>query len=247
MDQPCTDAPVGEEPCGPHLDALLWQPIFDRQGRLHGYESLIRLHGQPDTGTAIAASTTAQLWEITREMLAKMCDACSTGAAAQASHHFVNLEKCTLADPRCVDLLRESQQRLARLGCTLVVEITERPLRDPAQHARYLEHLRRLRRHRIPLALDDCPFPLQQEAVELAERLCSYVKIDLRQIGVPLQPCPHASGLQSTLDQPLRQFVERHGVTLIAEVIDSQWQHDFALSLPFSYFQGYHLQRPQRV
>lgn len=229
--------------CELRLQALLWQPIFDRRGGLHGYESLARLHGQLDTGSAIASATPLQLWEITGEMLAKVC-----GAAHQRGlSHFVNLEKSTLADPRSVELLLEARRWLAQHDCRLVVEITERPLAVAALRPQYLEQLRRLHRHGIALALDDCPLPLPGDAVELAERLCRYVKIDLRQAGVPVRPGPEAAAAHAHLAGMLQAGIQHYGIALVAEVIETRWQHDYALSLPFDYFQGYHLQRPQPI
>lgn len=228
---------------GVHLQALLWQPIFDRLGRLHGYESLARLHGHADTGSAIASATPEQLWEITSEMLAKVC----TAPHQRGLSHFVNLEKATLADPRSLELLLEARRWLAMHDCRLVVEVTERPLATAALEAPYLEQLRRLHRHGIALALDDCPLPLPEQPAELAERLCRYVKVDLRQAGVPPQPVADTGPAHARLSRTLHDCIRRYGVALIAEVIETGWHHQYAMSLPFSYFQGYHLQRPHPV
>lgn len=238
---PSIAVPDRPDSSDPRVQTLLWQPIFDRHCQLHGYESLVRLHGHADTGSAIAAATPAQLWEITSEMLAKVC----TARHQRGLSHFVNLEKGTLADPRSVELLLDARRWLAMHDCRLVVEVTERPLADPGLRPYYLEQLRQLHRHGITLALDDCPLPLPEEPQELSERLCHYVKIDLRQAGVPLQPTPDAGEAHARLAGLLHDCVGRYGVALIAEVIETRWHYDYAMSLPFSYFQGYYLHRPR--
>lgn len=225
------------------VEALLWQPVMDRSNQPYGYESLVRLSGQTDTSAAIAAATPAQLWEITREVLSRLCNA----SRCLGTRHFVNLEKSTLAEPRSVDLLLAAQRQLALLDCELVVEITERPLRAPDQQGDYLRNLRRLQATNIALALDDCAFPPPSLHQELAERLCKYVKIDLHQLGIPLQPDACSDDLRASLGAALQRFADHYQVLLIAEVIETQWQYDFAKALPFSYFQGYYLQRPQPV
>lgn len=220
---------------------LLWQPVFDRRGSLYGHESLIQLHEQADTGLAITTASPPRLWQISCELMARL----TLAEHPRGLRHFVNMERTTLADPRCVDLLLDTQQQLARHDCQLVVEITERPLADPRLVDSFLRHLRQLHRQGILLALDDCPLPVPP-ALQclLAERLCQYVKIDLRQLGVPSHPGADAAALHTKLDELLLSCIEHSQAALIAEVIETRWQHEYALGLPFSFFQGYYLQHP---
>ncbi|MCD7099708.1 EAL domain-containing protein [Stenotrophomonas sp. MMGLT7] len=233
----------------PRLSALLWQPIFDRHGQLHGHEHLARLSGRDSTESAFAAASAQQLWEISCEVLEKACHACLLRGCAQAPglREFVNMEKTTLADPRILAPLLRTQELLALQDCRLVVEITERPLRDPRQRLRYIENLYRLKRQGIVLALDDCVLPLPREPVELAEELCDYVKVDLSQLGLSSLSEHAGRALLEALAEPMQRCIDRYRVEMIAEVIEDQWQYETMLALPFSYFQGYHLQRPHQV
>ncbi|AYF89393.1 EAL domain-containing protein [Pseudomonas sp. JS3066] len=250
--RPLTAARMGE---------VRLQPIKDRQDRVVGFESLARFAFDSfikSTEDAIARLPQDDLQRLTRELLQGVRIRCmlnrsytrylhDTQAGSLPVRHFVNVEKRSLAESELVEDLIESAADLRCSGALLVVEVTERPTVCFDSFRSYMKGLMRLKEEGVLVALDD--YDLGRPAHwELDLGLCDVVKLDLAELGVPQhEDGDFLSSRYAVLGERLYDFIHRYQVDLVAEKIETGWQHEVAKGLPFKLFQGYRLGHPVRM
>lgn len=246
---------------GVRMAAIRLQPIMDRRERIFGFENLARFAFDACVGStedAIARLPLDDLQRLTRELLLGLRIRCMLDRSyanrlnnpqgdRRAVRHFVNVEKRSLAEPDLVEEVIDSAVDLRSSGVLLVVEVTERPVDSFDGFRSYMQGLMRLKQEGLLVALDDYdidgPFHW-----ELDLGLCDFVKLDLPTLGVPLHEDGAFMGDRYTvLGEKLYTFIHRYQVDLVAEKVETEWQHEVARGLPFKLFQGYRLGRPSRA
>lgn len=246
---------------GARMGEIRLQPIKDRQDRVIGFENLARFAFDSfvkNTGDAIARLAQDDLQRLTRELLQGLRIRCmldrsytrylqDARAESELVRHFVNVEKRSLADAELIDELIESAADLSCSGALLVVEVTERPVACFDSFRDYMKGLMRLKQEGVQVALDD--YDLDSPAHwELDLGLCDVVKLDLADLGIPLhEDGDFLSSRYAVLGERLYDFIHRYQVDLVAEKVETGWQHEVAKGLPFKLFQGYRLGHPVRM
>ena len=130
---------------------------------------------------------------------------------------FVNLPRRMLVDRTFLDL------DPSRIG----IEVLE----DVAGDAAVLAALADLRARGFTIALDD--FRPDPGRVQLL-RYADIVKLDVQDLG--------PAGIEGAVD-----VVLDHGVTLLAEKVESQEEFETCFRLGFDMFQGFHIARPEMM
>ena len=109
----------------------------------------------------------------------------------------------------------------------VVLELLERNEIDDE----YVERARALAAAGYQLALDD--FTWDERIVPLLES-ATYVKLDLRALGVP------------GVNEHVRRLAP-HGVRIVAEKVETEWERTACAALGLELFQGYFFERPRLV
>ncbi|MDH4569695.1 EAL domain-containing protein [Pseudomonas sp. BN414] len=246
---------------GARMGEVRLQPIKDRQDRVVGFESLSRFAFDSfveSTEDAISRLPRDDLQRLTRELLQGLRIRCmldrsyarylhDTQTGSLPVRHFVNVEKRSLAEAELIDELIEGAADLRCCGAQLVVEVTERPVGSVDGFRSYMKGLMRLKQEDVLVALDgyDIDSPVHWE---LDLGLCDVVKFDLKGLGVPLhEDRDFLSRRYAVLGERLYDFIHRYQVDLVAEKVETGWQHEVAKGLPFKLFQGYRLGLPARI
>ncbi|WP_371366659.1 EAL domain-containing protein [Pseudomonas sp. QL9] len=246
---------------GPQIVGFRQQAIVDRQQQVIGFETLAALSAQVSGDASdelIAQLSMYDLERLTSDLLLRLRIRClaEQNYEAQVRHeqtsrlpmqYFVNVEKRSLTAPALVDELIEASADMDHAGCQLVVEVTERPLTSAGQLRAYIKGMMRLKQEGVLIALDDYPLDCSVHW-ELDLGLGDFVKLDIHSLGlVETVDAELLSARYPVLAAQLYEFVHRYRVALIAEKVETSWQHGIAKILPFSLFQGYLFGRPELV
>jgi EAL domain-containing protein (putative c-di-GMP-specific phosphodiesterase class I) len=136
------------------------QPVVDlERGRIDGHEALVRWNRGgvlvPPDAFISAAEESGLIIELGERVLAQLVeDAPQLARAAGRSLNLAcNMSALQLRDPHFAELVRDAADRLAEVGCQLVLEMTESiVVSDDRDNA---EALRTLKRAGAMLAIDD--------------------------------------------------------------------------------------------
>ncbi|RZA35122.1 MAG: EAL domain-containing protein [Lysobacteraceae bacterium] len=219
-----------------------YQPVVDlRSGRWIGVEALVRWRRStgeifmPDMFVPIAEQN-GMIGRLTDEVLALVCR--DTGAYLKTHPEFhigINVAPADFHSPGFVDSLQRTLQKMGAQPSSIILEVTERGLLDPAV-AR--ETSGALRRHGFAIAIDD--FGTGYSSLSYLETLeLDFLKIDrcfIEAIGT-CAPISQVLGHIISMAQDL-------GLKMIAEGVESRAQADFLAGHGVQYAQGWLFGRP---
>jgi EAL domain-containing protein (putative c-di-GMP-specific phosphodiesterase class I) len=212
------------------------QPLYTSQtGRLFAHEMLARLHSDGSTvgpGDLLdAAEASGRLWELERAIRRLVAD--RLHERPDDAITFVNIHPGSLLDP----LLLSSNDPLAGLAHTIVLEITERgPLAAVTDLPRRMEALRALG-YRI--AIDDMGSGYSG-LTAFAAILPDFVKLDRGLIRAI-----HDAPPKRKLVRSIVAVCHELAIGTVAEGIEDAGEMRVAREIGCDYLQGYLLARPE--
>jgi EAL and modified HD-GYP domain-containing signal transduction protein len=201
------DAPVET---GGDVVLLARQPILDATSTVQGHELLFRR--EDGTGWPIDDEDKA-----TAHVLVAAFADMSLGAVTGDARAWINVPASFLLR---TDLSVLPPERV-------VLELLERDDLNSAFYARVVE----LTRAGFQIALDDFEWA---EGVEPLVELATYVKLDIRALGV------------EGMEEHVRRLAP-YGVRIVGAKVETADEHDACLALGIDLFQGYFFERPRLV
>lgn len=213
----------------------LFQPIFDRAGRVFAYEALLRLKGRNTSPARLVKrfERTGRIVELDLAMVRRVSEILIANGSRPRLCINVSLVTVEKAGPAYIQAL-ESIAPHTRL---LIVELTETaPISDLAALRIFYAECR----HRgYALALDDCrPGHLYGSPFFICSLQPQFVKLDGRFL--------HESYASKDL-APMASIIQAARATsapVIAEFVSSPELHEFAFQAGADYAQGYELGVP---
>jgi len=212
---------------------MVFQPIFGRDGRLFGYEALLRSSEPQFKGPVeliAAAERLGRLYELSRA-----CRAAAARAFAVAPPDatlFVNLHAHDLMD----DELSSESSPLAALASRVVLELTERaPLGESEEIPR---RVARLRAMGFRIAIDDLGsgYAGLNSLVQLEPE---FVKLDMS-----LVRDIHSSPIKHRLVSLIINTCRDLDIQVVAEGVEVDAEYQVLQRLDCPLFQGYLLGKP---
>ena len=222
---------------------LYYQPQFDlQQGRVHGFEALLRWHhaehGWISPEVFIAAAESSELidqlsvWTFNTALREQQ----RLHGLLPGTSLAVNLSPCLLNDREIVTLVHGIMNIWDTPPETLVLEITENAMMtDPTRALRTLEGLHDLG---IRLSIDD--FGTGYSSLAYLQRLpVDELKID-KSFVLDMAHNPHNRQIvQSVID-----LAHNLGMHVVAEGIEDAQTRDMLVAMGCDFGQGYHFARP---
>lgn len=213
----------------------LFQPIFDKDGRVFAYEALLRLKGHP-----FSPGRLVKRWERTGYIVAldlAMVRRIGELLAANGTRPRIAINVSIVTVQTAGDAYVRALVAIAPLSRLLIVELTETmPVTD---HAALQRFYAACRGHGFAIALDDCrPGHLYGTPAFIASLRPQFVKLD----GVYLQ-ARYKDGQLDGLDQMI-QAAHAGSAPVIAEFVSSQALREFAFQIGADYAQGFELGMP---
>lgn len=221
--------------------AVHFQPIFNGQGRVYGYEALARVAGHEQINIF-------QLFETAREigLLPRLDALCRENAIRQASrlgfgagdcYLFVNVCPETLMDP--AHQVGTTDEIVEAWGLTkdrIIFEITEETaVKDYALFSRAIAYYRD---QGYKIAIDD--FGVGYGGLKMLATIePDFVKIDRHFVSNIDRAI-----VRLNLVDSIATACHRMGITVIAEGVESQADLGVVLDMNIELLQGYHLGRP---
>ena len=205
--------PVRDRPTLPEgdRDVVLFarQPILDAANNVQGHELLFRR--EDGTGWPVDDEDKA-----TAEVIVSAF-ADSSLLTATDRRAWINVPRTFLME---TDLTVLPVERV-------VIELLERNQID----ARYVARAAQLARAGYQLALDD--FAMEEDMLPMLE-LATYVKLDLRELGI------------EGIEEHVRSLAP-YGLRILAEKVETAEERDACLALGIDLFQGFFFERPRLV
>jgi c-di-GMP phosphodiesterase len=220
-----------------------WQPIFDEQERLAGFEVLARWH-HPKKGMIPpdvfihCAEKSGQIDAIFHSLVTDTIDAIALHKASLPSgfHLSFNVSAPQLITSGLMADCQMLLDALADSNAVLVLELTERV--EIPQEPRYLETITELKALGILIALDD--FGMGHSSLRYLKNIdIDYLKIDKNFVDMILEGSLEHHILDNVLD-----LAQRIGVPSVAEGVESECQVTYLMKHNVNYFQGYYFSRP---
>ncbi len=212
---------------------MAYQPIIRADGRLFGYEALLRT-GDPTSnpGTIIDAATRLDRLPglaaaIRRRVIADLRD------ADPAWHIFVNFAPLDLLD---ADAIGTEGPPFAGIKQQVVVEITERTTLDAI--ADIGDRIGQLRAHGYRIAIDD----LGSGYAGLSSFL--QLQPDVAKFDMNLVRGIDGDQVRRKLVASMTAMCHELGVLVVAEGIETPAEYETLCSLGCDLLQGYHIARP---
>lgn len=213
----------------------LFQPIFDRAGRVFAYEALLRLKGRATSPARLVKrfERTGRIVELDLAMVRRVSEI----LAANGSRPRVAINVSVVTVERAgVDYVR-ALETVASATRLLIVELTETaPITN---HAALRSFYAECRHRGFSVALDDCrPEHLYGSPFFICSLQPQFVKLD----GRFLQACYREGKLAGLAE--IVQAARVVSAPVIAEFISSPELHKFAFQMGADYAQGYELGMP---
>lgn len=213
----------------------LFQPIFDRAGRVFAYEALLRFKGRTTSPARLVQrfERTGRIAELDLAMVRRVAE--MVAANGSRPRIAINVSVVTV-EQAGVDYVH-ALESIAVHCRLLIVELTETaPVTDPA----VLRAFYAACRHRgYAVALDDCrPGHLYGRPFFICSLQPQFVKLD----GRFLNECYENSDPLSLAG--IVQAARAAAAPVIAEFVSTPELHEFALQIGADYAQGYELGLP---
>jgi c-di-GMP phosphodiesterase len=220
-----------------------WQPIFDEQERLAGFEVLARWH-HPKKGMIPpdmfihCAEKSGQIDALFHSLVTETIRAIAPHKASLPDSFHISFN---VSAPQLITsgLMADCQLLLGVLAgsnAVLVLELTERV--EIPQEPRYLETIAKLKALGIQIALDD--FGMGHSSLRYLKNIdIDYLKIDKNFVDMILEGSLEHHILDNVLD-----LAQRIGVPSVAEGVESECQVAYLMKHNVNYFQGYYFSRP---
>jgi len=213
----------------------LFQPIFDRSGRVFAYEALLRLKGRNTSPARLVKrfESTGSIVELDLAMVRRVGEI----LAANGSRPRLSINVSVVTVERAGAAYVRALESIERLTQLLIVELTETaPVTDPA----LLRSFYAACRHRgYALALDDCrPGHLYGQPLFICSLQPQFVKLDGRFLHESYESNDPADLAR------IIQAAQAVAAPVIAEFVSSAALHEFALQAGADYAQGYELGLP---
>lgn len=213
----------------------LFQPIFDRAGRVFAYEALLRFRGKNTSPARLVRrfERTGRVPQLDLAMVRRVGEI----LAANGSRPRIAINVSVVTVEQAGGDYVRALERIASHCRLLIVELTETaPVTDPALlQAFYAEC-----RHRgYSVALDDCrPGHLYGHPFFICSLQPQFIKLDGRFLHESYEKADPV-GLSGIV-----QAARAAAAPVIAEFVSSAELHKFALQLGADYAQGYELGLP---
>jgi EAL domain-containing protein (putative c-di-GMP-specific phosphodiesterase class I) len=213
---------------------MAYQPITDAStGELFGYEALLRSDepALPNPGAVLgAAERLGRLDDLGRAVRTRAPQPLLNTPGRSAL--FVNLHAQDLLD----ETLTSEASPLAAIASRVVLEITERASLDDIPHVR--GRVAELRDMGFRIALDDLGAGYAGLA-SFAQLEPEFVKLDMS-----LVRDVHKNPLKQKLVRSMTSLCKDMGISVVAEGIETEEEHDSVRDLGCDLLQGYYVARP---